>query len=186
MATDCNLCHLTGDNQNPYTYQSDGTAANPGLGCIGCHGRDYGGSIGNSGAGLRMHHTTAGESLCAGCHFDDPDPLPEDVLPVYYGTVDTNADDPCNVAPDFLENWSLLDTEGLDNDGDGLYDGDDPDCGGPPPCPADVNGDLVVDVLDLLAVIAAWGGSGGPEDINLDGTVDVLDLLAVIGAWGPC
>ena len=24
-------------------------------------------------------------------------------------------------------------------------------------CPADVNGDTVVDVLDLLAVISAWG-----------------------------
>ena len=53
-------------------------------------------------------------------------------------------------------------------------------------CPADVNGDGVVDVLDLLAVIAAWGNLGGPEDVNGDGVVDVLDLLAVISAWGPC
>ena len=50
--------------------------------------------------------------------------------------------------------------------------------------PADVNGDGVVDVLDLLAVIAAWGNPGGPEDVNSDGVVDVLDLLAVIAAWG--
>ena len=56
----------------------------------------------------------------------------------------------------------------------------------PPPCPEDVNGDDVVNVLDLLAVIAAWGAGGGPEDVNNDGTVDVLDLLAVIAAWGPC
>ena len=50
--------------------------------------------------------------------------------------------------------------------------------------PADVNGDGVVNVLDLLAVIAAWGSPGGPEDVNSDGVVDVLDLLAVIAAWG--
>jgi hypothetical protein len=56
----------------------------------------------------------------------------------------------------------------------------------PSPCPADVNGDDVVNVLDLLAVIAAWGNPGGPEDVNGDGIVDVLDLLAVIAAWGPC
>jgi hypothetical protein len=54
------------------------------------------------------------------------------------------------------------------------------------PCPADVNGDAVVDVLDLLAVLAAWGNTGGPEDINGDGVVDVLDLLDLLAAWGPC
>ena len=50
----------------------------------------------------------------------------------------------------------------------------------------DITLDGIVDVLDLLAVIAAWGNPGGPEDINTDGMVDVLDLLAVIAAWGPC
>jgi hypothetical protein len=53
-------------------------------------------------------------------------------------------------------------------------------------CPEDVNGDGTVDVLDLLAVLAAWGNTSGPEDINNDGTVDVLDLLALLAAWGPC
>jgi hypothetical protein len=47
----------------------------------------------------------------------------------------------------------------------------------------DVNGDGVVDVLDLLLVIAAWGNPGGPEDVNDDGIVDVLDLLEVIAHW---
>jgi hypothetical protein len=59
-------------------------------------------------------------------------------------------------------------------------------CGGLTPCPADVNGDGTVDVLDLLAVLAAWGATGGPEDINGDGIVNVLDLLEVLAAWGPC
>jgi hypothetical protein len=53
-------------------------------------------------------------------------------------------------------------------------------------CPEDINGDAVVDVLDLLALLAAWGNTGGPEDINGDGIVDVLDLLQLLGAWGPC
>ncbi len=56
-----------------------------------------------------------------------------------------------------------------------------------PPCPADINGDGKVDVLDLLMVLAAWGMTGEiPEDINGDGTVDVLDLLELLAAWGPC
>ena len=53
-------------------------------------------------------------------------------------------------------------------------------------CPEDVNGDGTIDVLDLLAILAAWGNPGGPEDVNGDGAVDVLDLLAVLAAWGPC
>lgn len=59
------------------------------------------------------------------------------------------------------------------------------------PCGPDVNHDQHVDVLDLLAVISAWGPCPGPPqgcdpDINLDQFIDVLDLLAVINAWGPC
>ncbi len=53
-------------------------------------------------------------------------------------------------------------------------------------CPEDVVGDGVVDVLDLLAVLAAWGQTEVIEDINGDGIVDVLDLLQVLSAWGPC
>ncbi len=57
-----------------------------------------------------------------------------------------------------------------------------------PECPADINGDETVDVLDLIAVLAAWGPCEPdcPEDIDVDGVVDVLDLLEVLAAWGPC
>jgi hypothetical protein len=57
-----------------------------------------------------------------------------------------------------------------------------------PECPADVNGDGTVDVVDLLALLPAWGPCGGPcpEDINGDGIVNVLDLLELLAAWGPC
>ncbi len=54
------------------------------------------------------------------------------------------------------------------------------------PCPPDINGDGVVNVEDLLLVIASWSSVGGPADINCDGIVNVGDLLAVIAAWGPC
>ena len=56
-----------------------------------------------------------------------------------------------------------------------------------PTCPADLTGDGVVDVLDLLKVLAAWGPCPGcPEDLTGDDVVDVLDLLEVLGAWGVC
>jgi hypothetical protein len=49
----------------------------------------------------------------------------------------------------------------------------------------DVNGDGIVNVSDLLAVIEAWGPCSFicPEDLNGDGVIDVVDLLAVIAAW---
>jgi hypothetical protein len=55
-------------------------------------------------------------------------------------------------------------------------------------CPADINCDGVVNVLDLTALLSAWGPCGKfcPEDVNDDGTVDVLDLLELLEAWGPC
>ncbi len=55
-----------------------------------------------------------------------------------------------------------------------------------PSCPADITGDGVVDVLDLLAVLSAWVDYDPDADITGDGIVDVLDLLEVLAAWGPC
>jgi YVTN family beta-propeller protein len=56
------------------------------------------------------------------------------------------------------------------------------------PNPADLNGDGVVDVLDLLLLLDAWGPCGDcnecPADLNGDCTIDVLDLLQVLDAWG--
>jgi|TARA_B100001971_G_scaffold214785_1_gene254325 hypothetical protein len=51
--------------------------------------------------------------------------------------------------------------------------------------PADVNEDGVVNVNDLLMVIAHWGMIDSPADVNEDGIVDVDDLLMVISAWNP-
>ena len=51
-------------------------------------------------------------------------------------------------------------------------------------CPGDINGDSIVDVQDLLLVLAEWGCLGCPSDINQDGVTDVLDLLEVLADWG--
>ena len=50
--------------------------------------------------------------------------------------------------------------------------------------PGDVDGDGIVGVTDLLAIIGAWGPcSGCDEDLNNDGSVNVTDLLDVIANW---
>lgn len=52
----------------------------------------------------------------------------------------------------------------------------------------DINHDGFVNVLDLLAVISAWGPCPPPQlceaDANGDGAIDGLDLLLVISNWG--
>jgi len=53
-------------------------------------------------------------------------------------------------------------------------------------CISDLNNDSLVDITDLLQVIAQWGVANSPADINGDGIVDVSDLLILIGNWGPC
>ena len=56
------------------------------------------------------------------------------------------------------------------------------------PCLGDEDGDGSVDVLDLLAVISAWGECDGdcPSDFDANGIVDVIDLLIVFDACGAC
>ena len=54
-------------------------------------------------------------------------------------------------------------------------------------CPADLDGDGSVGILDLLALLAAWGTDpGGPPDFDGDGTVGILDLLTLLANWGEC
>ncbi len=50
-----------------------------------------------------------------------------------------------------------------------------------PPNPADVNGDGVVNILDLVAVAQAIGTDGAGGDVNGDGVVNVFDLVMVAG-----
>lgn len=52
------------------------------------------------------------------------------------------------------------------------------------PCIADISGDGVVNVSDILAIIAAWETPNA--DITGDNMTNVLDLLLVIGEIGTC
>ena len=126
MNTDCDLCHSDGDNDDPFIGSSNGTSNNEGLGCNGCH----------NAFGLRAHHAVNGVEdnngfTCADCHPGDGTPPGEDEVPPYYGTADTDADNPTNdvLAANVNENWTEGDFLGLDNDGDNLYDLADFDCG---------------------------------------------------------
>lgn len=51
-------------------------------------------------------------------------------------------------------------------------------------CAADLTGDGVVNVSDLLMIIGAWGTPNA--DIIGDNMTDVSDLLVAIGEFGPC
>ncbi|MCH8344096.1 MAG: hypothetical protein IH983_08905 [Planctomycetes bacterium] len=57
----------------------------------------------------------------------------------------------------------------------------------PAGCTWDLNSSGDVGILDLLALLAAWGSDpGGPPDFDGDGVVGILDLLTLLANWGPC
>ena len=68
--------------------------------------------------------------------------------------------------------------------GSGCSDADA--CEESPDCPGDTTGDGVVDVNDVLDVLANYGGSGSNGDADGDGDIDVDDILEVINGWGDC
>jgi hypothetical protein len=68
----------------------------------------------------------------------------------------------------------------LDLNGDGTPD----QC----QCLVDLNGDNVVNGIELAILLANWGTvpAGSTGDVNSDGFVNGVDLATVLGAWGPC
>ena len=59
-------------------------------------------------------------------------------------------------------------------------------CPGGPVCPWDCgDGDGQVAIVDLLALLAQWGGPG-PCDFDGNGAVDIVDLLKLLANWGAC
>ncbi|MCP4839518.1 MAG: hypothetical protein GY894_09195, partial [Planctomycetes bacterium] len=56
------------------------------------------------------------------------------------------------------------------------------------PCPSDTNWDYTTNVDDLLAIIEGYGQdcSGCNADVDGDGVIGVGDILSVIAAFGPC
>ncbi len=51
------------------------------------------------------------------------------------------------------------------------------------PCPADLNNDGVVDVLDFFAFVTLFNASDPQADLNADGNIDVLDFFVFITAF---
>jgi hypothetical protein len=56
--------------------------------------------------------------------------------------------------------------------------------GEPVQIPGDLNGDLLVDGLDLSILLGAWGTNDPAVDIVIDGIIDGADLAALLGYWG--
>ena len=131
-STRCGLCHMTtgGGDIPVYTHQS---ASNGGQGCRGCHGVNNGTSFG-WGVGLRRVHarpTVNPDSQgkrCVACHSTDPAPSAESTLPVYYTNNLCRIKNPCLAKPAPPGEDFTGDGKGLDNDGNGLYDENDPAC----------------------------------------------------------
>ncbi len=122
----CNACHYGSSRTPVYMYQSSGTAPFN-LSCSGCH----------DGPGLRAHHVNSGADTCYDCH-SDPAPDPENVLrPVYSAAMGTASgttavNNPCSsTAAGFEGRLADSTTIGLDNDGNLLYDQNDPACAAP-------------------------------------------------------
>ena len=138
----CQACHFASNGDNPRISKVGDP--DPGqYGCMGCHGGDYGKRSGTDivmeGYGLRQRHVVQnGVTECLDCHDLSVEGLPEDVDPPSYalgGLSNMVPGDSCNPDPfreDGDESWKLLDpepeAEGIDIDGDGLYDMADPDC----------------------------------------------------------
>jgi len=51
-------------------------------------------------------------------------------------------------------------------------------------CPADLNGDQVVNGSDLAVVLSGWGSNSG--DLTGDGNTDGSDLANLLSTWGDC
>ncbi|NIP52246.1 MAG: hypothetical protein GWN67_21310, partial [Phycisphaerae bacterium] len=138
VTTNCDLCHTGSGRDNPLTMWSV-----DGLGCAGCHGRDYGetiaadyrdfstsGTAKASAYGLRRHHHNAGINICSSCHAPI-EPFPENApAPPYYARHDVSLGGmPLNTCTN-EDTQNDIDSMGLDNDGDFLYEGLDADCTG--------------------------------------------------------
>jgi hypothetical protein len=62
-------------------------------------------------------------------------------------------------------------------------------CPCPAACPADFDGNCVVDTVDFLALLQHWGlcpPAPCPWDIDGNGVVDTVDFLALLQSWGAC
>ena len=57
----------------------------------------------------------------------------------------------------------------------------------PADCPADLDGDGEVGIVDFLDLLAAWGPNPGhAADLDGDDVVGIVDFLELLASWGPC
>ncbi|MBT8108476.1 MAG: PKD domain-containing protein [Gammaproteobacteria bacterium] len=172
---DCASCHGALANRGPqHDVHADlangcgdchGAFDNPPLAnCTQCHGRaeDAGndGSFPGVGRGLRLHHVTLGVAACGNCHVDaqnDTGVAGEDVLPSFYDGITL---DSCDGSEEKFASLTLS----LDNDGDGLTDGNDSDCVANQAPTADPNG-------PYNAVVGASISFDGSGSTDADGSI---------------
>jgi PKD repeat protein len=151
LANGCGDCHGAFDNP-------------PLANCTQCHGRaeDAGndGGFPGLGRGLRLHHVTLGAAACGNCHVDVASNAPvagEDVLPSFYDGITL---DSCDGSEEKFASLTLS----LDNDGDGLTDGNDSDCVANQAPTADLNG-------PYNAVVGASISFDGSGSTDADGSI---------------
>jgi hypothetical protein len=138
VSSDCGACHTSPGKFPVYINSSDGGGSGLSTaGCLGCHGREADAGHGVSdgrGAGLRQHHDRNGITVCRGCHADANTatpaytPVSESTEPFNYFTPDSSHPSKPTDACDANGTESVYGATGLDNDGNGLYDGADPAC----------------------------------------------------------
>jgi hypothetical protein len=111
----CFDCHKSiGD-----TPETNSSGSNANYSCNGCHPK----------AGLATHHVNAGQTVCNDCHASVIGTYPgENFLAYNYQDGRTDLLNPCRLNPANGGEDLNGDGHGLDNDGDGLYDANDPDC----------------------------------------------------------
>jgi hypothetical protein len=156
LSDDCDACH-SGAGFKPVRIgiSTGGTDLEP-LSCSGCHGRSqdgwHEGSTMGYSFGLRLRHWNVNRWVngvstreCYDCHPDSTPawvPASEWLSPPYYASPGTGhpaiPGSPCNQQPQDEENISGG-PQGLDNDGDGLLDMDDPDCAPGPATPGEAS-----------------------------------------------
>jgi hypothetical protein len=106
--------------------------------------------------------------------FSDASPIDAGTIDLACVTIESSPDCNSNGGPD-LDDIGGGDSQ--DADGDGIPD----EC----QCLADLDGDDVVDVNDVLILIGQFG-QPGEADFDGDGLVDADDLLVLLAAWGNC
>ena len=74
----------------------------------------------------------------------------------------------------------------MDVEGDAAWIDNVSMLGTEPLCPQDLTGDGMVDINDLLDLLAAWGETDHAADLDGNGVVDTNDLLNLLGMWGRC